>query len=221
MRTLFGLVLGCVVGAALGLAALYYSPLGAINERSGNWQETWRSGDESAMLVTHSERIPVALQPYGTQSLWENAIAATAMTAYDVAAGDRRLFVSRLSLPLENSQLLFGQATFESAWLVSEPGVGSFWLSQEENHWDLMKRRLLPAWLLDEEFSGSETYPSTVPGSGRVLGATGGFAARAGSAAERLHLGRVGGVALGLQSEIGLSWEEPAVATQQSAPEAE
>lgn len=220
MRTLLGLIVGLVVGAGLALAALYFSPLGAIKERSESWQETWQSGDESAMLVTHSERIPVALQPYGTQSLWESAIAATGMTAYDMASDDRRLFVSRLSLPLEDAQLLLGQAKFESVWLVSEPGVGSFWLSQEENHWNLLKRRLLPAWLLDEEFSGSEAYPSTVPGTARLKGATGSYTARMGSVAERLQLSRVGGVALGLTSEIGMSWE-PASAAPESAPEVE
>lgn len=220
MRTLLGLIVGIVLGGALAVAALYYNPLGSIKERAGTWQETWSSGDETAMLVTHSERMPVALQPYGTQSLWEKAIATTAMTAYDVASGERRLFISRLSLPLEDSQLLLGKAAFESAWLVSEPGVGSFWLSQEENHWDLLKRRLLPAWLLDEEFSGSETYPSTVPGSARLVGATGDYAGRMGSGAERLQLSRVGGVGLGLQSEVGLSWElSPSPAAAEASEE--
>src|SRR5205085_1445572 len=74
-------------------------------------------------------------------------------------------------------------------WLVTLPGEGTLFVRSDSNAWPFLKETLLPVWLFDRPWRGPAEYRPTVGpnagNTGSVLGITGAFEGKAGSAVER------------------------------------
>jgi hypothetical protein len=155
MKYVIALVLGMFVGAALFALALIYNPL---------------TGDTrlSPLTVTDAEVISLSYAAVPTESLvytndgeslqqphppkvaqlWEPPIRQTsaAVAVMHDARGRPAGIGVKVSSRSESSELLRGDAIFDSAWYIYLPEHGGLFIGQSENYWEFLREVAFPAW---------------------------------------------------------------------------
>lgn len=197
MKYLLTALLGFLLGAAAAVAALYYDPFtqgGGPVPADGDTLLTYASPVSSALAFTHGRLSRLPANPPGVADLWEATINKSAL-AIVVLRGDdgtSAAIGSRLSYPSEDTDFLLNGVLLNDDWLVSVPGRGSLFITAQSNWWPLLKDAVIPVWYLGRPWRGPAVYEPTVgPGVGNqaiVRGASGEFAGRQGSAAERYQM---------------------------------
>lgn len=197
MKYLLTILLGFVLGTAAAVAALYYNPL---TQRSGpppadgDTLLNYGSPVSGELAFTHGHLSRLPANPPGVTDLWEATINKSALGVI-VLRGDDGVpaaIASRVSYPSEDTDFLLDGAVVNDDWLVSVPGQGSLFITAQNNWWPLLEEAVIPVWYLGRPWKGPALYEPTVgPGVGGqavVRGASGVFAGRRGSAAERYQM---------------------------------
>lgn len=211
MRRLLGhtlvAVLGAAAGAALVLIGLYLFPFPHVTraERvlpgfgAGKVLEVYsfegRIDRPSHLLsITHDGTTPFALQPAGIQLMQEPAIRAglALITRLRDARGQVVGIATELESGHEDSSLLAGKLMTHTTWTAVLPGRGALVLYQVEDNWWLATRIIGPTLLRGEPWRGSWRNLNTLGplpnGHGRIVAATGAFAARPGTFVETAEM---------------------------------
>lgn len=194
MRFVVACLLGCLLGAALALTVVYYNPLtmraGAAEDAS-EWRLDFSVPDGDLLAFTHGGLDGLPEIPHGLVSLWEEAVATSAIltTTLSGDAGPVALG-TRISVPSQRTNLLVDGVIIDDYWLISVPGRGSLFAHVENNVWPLIRENVIPVSWLRQPWGGSRIYrPTLGPGAakrGRVFGVSGEFAGADGRASE-LH----------------------------------
>ncbi len=201
MKLTTGFVLGLLLGAAGGVAALYYNPLTEPDPPppgDTDWALTYRFPKGDAIAFTHGAHGRLAAHPPGIEELWESTIGGAALAVLTLrdAAGAPAAFASRLGAGSPRTDLLLEGAVWSDSWLLTVPGEGSLFVRADSNLWPFLKEGVVPVWYLQRPWQGPAEYrPTAGPGTGDravVVGATGRFAALEGSAVEHYRLERFG-----------------------------
>jgi hypothetical protein len=225
MKYAVAALLGILLGAAGGLAGLYYNPLTephAPEPNASDWVLRYTFPVRDPLMVTHGMHARVLAKPQGVHELWENTISATAsiMLTLNDGAGAATALASRSMLPSASTDFLLRGAVLTDHWVLTVPGQGSLFLQVDSNVWPFVKDSLVPVWYLGRQWRGPIEYrPTDGPGArgaALVIGATGRFAELQGSAVERYELrefSRAG--AEELVGELYVRLVEPLVAANQ------
>lgn len=194
MKYVIACLFGCLVGASVALAVVYFDPLtmsSGESEAADRWVLDFSLPDHDTLAFTHGGRKGLPRIPQGSTSLWEETVASSAMltTALNGAEGPVALG-TRISVPSEDTDLLLNGVIVDDFWLISVPGRGSLFAHVRNNVWPLIKENLIPVTYLGQPWSGASVYrPTLGPGSakhGAVYGISGAFAGLKGSVSE-LH----------------------------------
>ena len=193
MKYLFVALLGLLIGAGLAGTALYYNPFTAhtgaapvVGDRVLRYalpdQVLAAAVGEDAMLGGRSNTVG---------GLWEETIDRTAVLGLVLKdeSGQPVAIASRLMAGSPSTDLLLTGVVLSDYWLVTLPGQGTLFVRSDSNVWPFLKETLLPVWLFDRPWRGPAEYRPTVgPNAGAtasVLGVTGVFEGKSGSAVER------------------------------------
>jgi hypothetical protein len=193
MKYLIVAVLGLLIGVALGGAALYFNP---FTVRSGTAPA---AGDRvlryslpgQVLKAALGEDALVAGRPSTVASLWEETIDRTAVLGLVLTdeSGQPAALASRLTVTSPSTDLLLTGVVLSDYWLVTLPGQGTLFVRSDSNVWPFLKETALPTWLLDRPWRGPVEYRPTIgPNAGNtasVVGVTGAFEGKSGSAVER------------------------------------
>ncbi len=227
MRALAGLIVGLLLGAAVGGALLYYNPLtnvqGSPTADGGQWL-LYESPLASNLVLTHGGELPVIANPPSVPELWESTIKDAAVLLVELRNADGSLFGfgTRISMLSAETDLLLKGVGLNTYWTVSVPGRGILFVAEHENIWPLLKEVVLPAVYLSQGWRGTKGYALTVgplpSGHGLLLGATGEFKGQLGRAAERYELRRYDADKgpVDMSAELGLVF--PARSAQTDSP---
>lgn len=196
MRYLAVAVLGLLLGAAAGGAAIYYNPL--IGTKAPAQPDP---ADRAFHYSLPSEVLGFALGeqvvPPGTPKrddlLWEETIDRTAMLSLvlDDAHDKPAAIASRMLAVSPRTDFVLSGVRVNDYWLLTIPGEGTLFLRADENIWPFLKETL-PVWYLGRPWKGPAEYsPTSGPGEhgeAVVIGATGRFAGLEGTAIEKYRL---------------------------------
>lgn len=193
MKTLIVVVLGLLLGVAAACAVLYYNPLtnGAAGEPNPTDRVLRYALPAQALDFALGEKARWFGFSVGDDALWEETIDRTAVLGLVITDDrDRTVGVaSRLMAISPDTDLLLRGMLLSDYWLVTLPGEGSLFVRADSNFWPFVKKTLVPAWYLARPWSGPAEYRPTVgPGAqstATVLGLTGAFAGRDGTAVDR------------------------------------
>jgi len=195
MKYAFIALLGLLLGAAAGAAAIYYDPFTRASAPPAD------GADRALHYGLPGEvlgfRIGNAVVPPGMRSrdevFWEETIDRTALLSLVLEdAQDKPAAVaSRLLAVSPRSDFLLAGVRVNDYWLLTVPGEGTLFLRAETNVWPFL-RETLPVWYLGRPWKGPSDYrPTTGPGqdgTAVVIGATGRFAGLEGSAVEKYRI---------------------------------
>jgi len=226
MKNAFIILLGLMVGAAAGVALLYYNPLTVTRtvepdsaDRTLHYQLP-----ENSLAFMHGDRALLPGTSVGDEQFWEETINRTALLA--LSLNDSKdvptAVASRLIQASSDTDLLLRGVLVSDHWLLTIPGEGSLFLRIDTNLWPFLKHTFIPTWYLGRAWQGPADYRPTVgpgPRSAVIVGATGSFASLDGSAVEHYRLTALDPVngALALAGEIHLHLFEPAVSGEHVA----
>jgi hypothetical protein len=193
MKYLVVAVLGFLVGALLAGTALYYNPFtvhAGAAPAAGDRMLKYSLPDQVLSVAVGEDAI-LAGRSSGVDGLWEETIDRTAVMGLVLAdeSGQPAAIASRLMAPSPSTDLLLTGVVLTDYWLVTLPGKGTLFVHSDSNVWPFLKETFLPVWLFDRPWRGPAEYRPTVgPNAGStasVLGVTGVFEGKSGSAVER------------------------------------
>jgi hypothetical protein len=195
MKYAFVALLGLLLGAAVGAAAIYYNPFTRTSAPpSVGAERTLHYGLPGEVL---GFRIGSAVVPPGMPKLddvfWENTIDRTALLSVLLEDSQNKptAVASRLLAVSPRSDFLLAGVRVNDYWLLTIPGEGTLFLRAEANVWPFL-RETLPVWYLGRPWKGPSDYrPTTGPGhdgTAVVIGATGRLAGLEGSAVESYRI---------------------------------
>lgn len=198
MKYVFMLMLGLLIGAALGVTGLYYNPLTSREApvpQDADWTLSFGSPLTDGLAFTHGGNSRMPRSPLGVPDLWESTISQSALSVLAMRRADGEgiaALASRISLPSETTDLLTRGLVLEDYWTLTVPGEGTLFLQAHENVWPLIKEAVIPVWYLGQTWQGPRSYrPTAGPGIGNtalLLGATGAFVGSQGSAVDSYEL---------------------------------
>lgn len=191
---------GIVLGVAAALAALYYNPLTSGGGTAPNVASTltlsYGFPEPNVLALSHNEQLKLAPIPEEIPLLWESGIDGTALSVLALAdsEGQTMAVASRVSVPSLRTNLLLEGILVDDYWLITVADEGSLFVRAQSNYWPLFKETVVLVGYLRRPWSGPRRYaPTAGPRAGRfaeVIGATGRFAGRDGTAQEFLTLDR-------------------------------
>lgn len=187
-------VIGILLGAAVGLAVLYFNPLtagpgvtSAATARTLQYELPARS-----IQFVHGERALLPGLTAGGEPFWEETISRAALLALSLDAdGSAAAVASRLLQGSSDTDLLLTGVVVNDYWLLTVPGEGSLFLRVDTNLWPFLKSAFIPTWYLGQPWRGPADYRPTVgpaQTSALVVGATGRYASLTGRAFEHYRL---------------------------------
>jgi hypothetical protein len=210
-------LIGFSLGALLAIALLYYNPLTARGAVAADAPDRALTYDVPAHTLSfiHGERALLPRMAATDEPLWEATINRTALlglTLHD-ANGAPVATASRLLKASAETDLLLRGVVVSDHWLLTIPNEGTLFVEAEHNLWPFLKETFIPAWYLGRPWEAPAEYRPTVgPAAQRavVVGATGRFAGREGSAVESYRLTKLDPEkrAIGLSGEIALDLPE-------------
>ncbi len=192
MKYLFVALLGLLIGVGLAGTALYYNPFtvhaGAVPV-TGDRVLRYSLPDQ-VLTAAVGEDAMLAGRSNGVDGLWEETIDRTAVLGLVLTdeSGQPAAIASRLMAASPSTDLLLTGVVLSDYWLVTLPGQGTLFVRSDSNVWPFLKETLLPVWLLDRPWRGPAEYRPTVgpnAGTASVLGVSGVFEGKSGSAVER------------------------------------
>jgi hypothetical protein len=196
MKTFSLVVGGIIVGAAAGLAVLYFNPLTSARpstpdaaDRTLHYQLP-----EQSLEFTHGDRALLPGASAAENQFWEETINRTALLSLTLNdANDVPTAVaSRLLQGSTDTDLLLYGVLVNDYWLLTIPGEGSLFLQADTNLWPFLKQTFIPTWYLGRPWKGPADYqPTAGPGPQQralIIGGTGSFASFGGSAFEQYRL---------------------------------
>ena len=189
MRFILGFILGAVPGALGTALLLLVNPL-----FDGDAPQT---DADAPIVLSVAGQDAVTVLRTGTGYPWIPAEPATvAEPAVDgtrsavrimlasAGAPDRVAYVARVSTLTREGRPLFGEIIEQSMWHVVVPGTGSFFVIGNDDLWGFARRMALPL-ARGNDFRGKVEFDTTIGpsrGSARVIGLTGEYAGRTGTA---------------------------------------
>ena len=190
MKYVLMVILGLLVGAAMGLAILYFNPLTSAEDSApgpGDLQFSYSSPISGGLAFTHGGLSHQPTHPALIPELWENTIDQTLLSVFAVTSADGQVGIaSRVSLPSELTAPLTRGVIVTDHWLITIPNEGSLFVDSDINLWPFFKQDLLPVRYLGRDWGGPRDYQPTagpgIDGAALVQGATGRFANTSGSA---------------------------------------
>ncbi len=193
MKYLFVALLGLLIGAGLAGTALYYNPFTVhTGPAPATGDRVLRySLPDQVLTAAVGEDALLASRSTGVDGLWEETIDRTAVIGLVLTdeAGQPAAIASRLMAASPSTDLLLTGVVLSDYWLVTLPGQGTLFVRSDSNVWPFLKETLLPVWLFDRPWRGPVEYRPTVGpnagNTGSVLGVTGVFEGKSGSAVER------------------------------------
>jgi hypothetical protein len=209
MRTLLGLVLGCLIGATVAGVILFYNPMSQYEGKVPVGESLFYNNDMEHFAVSHSGRLPVPIRPRGIEPLWESAINGAVLTVFPLnnAEGEAVALASRVSMLSEESDLLLNGAKTHNDWLLSFAGQGTLFVDDREDLSELVRYGVVPVWLLRQPWTGSRELLSTSgpdAGSAKILGGTGEYKDAKGRLRQRHVIEQLGPGGIRWSSEVGL-----------------
>ncbi len=191
MKYVISLLLGAIVGAALlALGVLYnpfiktqnVSPLSVTDART--LMLTYSPVASDNIVFTNDGLSRRSPNPEDVLQLWERPIRKSEMFAtvlHDARNRPAGIGIKVASLS-ERTRVLNGEALVDSAWYIYLPGRGSLQFVQTENHWDLLRDVVVPAYrssanLWKGNWIGNLTSGPGALRTAHVTGASGEFAA--------------------------------------------
>jgi hypothetical protein len=232
--SLFGFLVGAVLGSVTVGAALYVFPFDHLSRTARVLASTKvEKGDESVFLRvlgdaiagTHGGKFPFKPFPEGIKMLAGPNLGDgfAFLTKTRNAAEEISGFATELEVASPESSFLGGRIMTDTYWTVVLPGRGTLFLYQTENNWKLVKDVFLPMLLTRRDWSGEwlnvNTFGPRPDGRGIIVGGTGKFAGRGGTFLEigRLRSATLAGE-LGGILELRLFFEPTKVTTKRAAP---
>jgi hypothetical protein len=188
-------VLGLLIGAAAGAAAIYYNPFTQAGSPLADGADRALHYDlpgEVLGFTLGGDVVPPG-SPKRDAVFWEETIGRTALLSLVLEdAHDKPAAVaSRLLAVSPRTDLLLSGVRVNDFWLLTIPGEGTLFLRAETNVWPFLKETL-PVWYFGRHWKGPTDYrPTAGPGADGaavVIGATGRFAGLEGSAVEKYRL---------------------------------
>lgn len=188
-------VLGLLIGAAAGGAAIYYNPFTQPSPPSADAADrALHYGLPGEVLGFHlgDDVVPPG-SPKRDDVFWEETIGRTALLSLvlEDAHDKPAAIASRLLALSPRTDLLLSGVRVNDYWLLTIPGEGTLFLRAESNVWPFLKETL-PVWYFGRHWKGPTDYrPTAGPGAGGtavVVGATGRFAGLEGSAVEKYRI---------------------------------
>ena len=223
MKHLLVTVVGIVLGAAAGLAVLYFNPLTTVPESQDTAADRTLRYELPAQTLAfiHGERALLPGVAAGGEQFWEETISRAALLALSLndADGAPAAAASRLLQGSSDTDLLLTGVVVNDFWLLTMPGEGSLFLQVDTNLWPFLKSAFIPTWYFGQPWQGPSEYAPTVgPGPARaiVVGATGRYATLEGHAAEQYRLTTLDRdrQKVALAGELYLDLQEPAIAAE-------
>jgi hypothetical protein len=220
MKYLFFTLVGLILGAAAGIAVLYYNPLTvartpepASADRALHYQLP-----EQSLAFMHGDRALLPGTSAGDEQFWEETINRTVLLALSLndADGAPIAAASRLIQASTETDLLLRGVLVSDHWLLTIPGEGSLFLRVDTNLWPFLTQTFIPTWYLGRPWKGPSEYRPTVgpgPKSAMIIGATGRFANAEGSAIEQYRLTTLDPASgqVALAGELHLHLLDPAI----------
>jgi hypothetical protein len=196
MKYLIACLFGCLAGASMALAIIYFDPLtmsAGESQAAARWVLEFSLPEQHTLAFTHGGRNGLPQMSPGSSSLWEETVASSAILTTALNGDDGPVALgTRVSVPSEITDLLLNGVIVDDFWLITEPGRGSLFAHAQNNIWPLIKENVIPVAYLGRPWSGASLYRPTVgPGStrhGAVYGISGVFAGVEGSISELYHL---------------------------------
>jgi hypothetical protein len=193
MKYLFVAFLGLLIGATLAGTALYYNPFSVHTGASPTTGDRLLkySLPDQVLTAAVGEDALLAHRSPGVEGLWEETIDRAAVIGLVLTdeSGQPAAIASRLMAASPSTDLLLTGVVLNDYWLVTLPGQGTLFVRSDSNVWPFLKETLLPVWLFDRPWRGPLEYRPTVGpnagNTGSVLGVTGAFEGKSGSAVER------------------------------------
>ena len=210
MKYVVSLLIGLLLGVAVGAALVYFNPLtetqSAPLPNPGITLEYGLTGPD-AWLSTHDNRFPVPLVPKDVALLFEDGIRGSWLAAYGLSddAKPGPLPASRISVPSPDSELLRSGLLVEDYWLISVPGTGSLFVHAVNNQWPLVRDTLVSVDWLGRDFVGPAKYHPTrgpAESAAEVVGLTGSWRGAKGRAREHVSLDRYEGGLAPLRGQL-------------------
>jgi hypothetical protein len=195
MRYAIVAVLGLLIGAAAGAAAIYYNPFTQRSSPSADAADrALHYGLPGEVLgFTLGDGVVPPGTPKRDDVFWEETIDRTALLSLVLEdAHDKPAAVaSRLLAISPRTDLLLSGVRVNDYWLLTIPGEGTLFLRAESNLWPFLKETL-PVWYFGRHWKGPTDYRPTagpgIDGMAVVVGATGRFAGLEGSAVEKYRI---------------------------------
>ncbi len=195
MRHLIVGVLGLLIGVALASALLYYNPFttAAAGTPSPNDHVLTYSLPDHVLDLAVGADATLPARAWAKDTLWEATIdrAAVLGLVLNDEAGPAAI-ATRLMAVSPKTDLLLHGVVISDYWLVTYPDRGTLFVRSDSNIWPFLKNTALPTWLLDRPWQGPVEYQPTVgPGADHlavVVGVSGAFEGRSGSAVERYDI---------------------------------
>ena len=184
------LILGLLVGAALGVLAVYMNPFVAkqsVSPLAVSSGETLNLGytrvPSESVLFTNDGAQSASPFPGDAAELWESTIRHSRVRVVELHSS-RGLPVGlgiKFSSDSEATEVLNGRALVDSVWHIVIPGRGSLLVGQQENYWSYLRDVVAKArWSSDDNWGGAWSAVTTAGpnaiGTGRVFGGFGEFA---------------------------------------------
>jgi hypothetical protein len=228
MKYVIVTLLGALLGAACATAGLYYNPLTQVSELppKESWTLSYDFPGGSTLALTHAGQLGLPHIPTEVETLWEAAIADVVLNVLVLKdeTGAPRAMASRISVPSQETDFLLRGFLVSEHWVVTVPGQGTLFVDGENNLWPFIKEAVIPVRYLWQEWRRPVRYPVTIgPTGGRtaeVIGVSGAFAGRGGSALESYELRRFN-AAFGIESlhgTLAVALTEPAEADAAALP---
>jgi hypothetical protein len=221
MKITLASIVGIIIGAAAGLAVLYYNPLTEPTPTptaSGAGRTLHYALPEQSLAFMHGERALPPNTGSSQERFWEETINRAALLALSLndAQGVPAAAASRLMQTSSDTDLLLTGVLVHDFWLLTFPGEGSVFVRVDSNAWPFLKQSFIPTWYFGRPWQGTAEYRPTVgPGlaTALVIGATGRFADLQGQAVEQY---RVTGLdpdrrTVTFAGELRLDLQEPAL----------
>lgn len=201
MKYLISLIVGMAVGATAFFALLYYNPLTSQNKISplsvsNNELLTlqYSAVATDALIYTNDGESSIEPHPAKVLQLWEPPVRRTdAMATVLTDSRNHPVGIGvKFSSDSESTRILNGEVVVDSVWHIYLPGLGSFFVEQQENYWSYIREIVVPAhWSSGDNWrgnwSGNITSGPGALGTSRVVGGSAGFDGIETDGIESLH----------------------------------
>jgi hypothetical protein len=190
MKFMLVLVLGMATGVLAGLGFVYYNPAASsetitplmVSDRR-QFVLNYSAVASDAILFTNDGESRVQPVPQRVAQLWEAPIRETEILVTELRdyRGSPVGIGIKFSSPSEETRLLESEVIVDSVWHINLPSQGTMLVAQRENHWDYLRRIVLPAhWSAADNWKGRwrgllSVGPNAL-GTARVFGGSGRFA---------------------------------------------